>query len=71
MPEFGKRVLKKLRRFRDCAEDGQGADIGKKWFEALVHLGLLQRTQRSPAMWDITSEGDQLLDTQCSVENEA
>ncbi len=62
LPQFAQTVIRKLKRFRDCAEDGQGADIGKTWFDVLVQLGLLNRVQRSPAWWEITDEGDALLD---------
>ena len=62
LPQFAQTVIRKLKRFRDCAEDGQGADIGKTWFDVLVQLGLLNRVQRSPAWWEITDEGEALLD---------
>ncbi|MBF8636031.1 hypothetical protein IRZ48_05800 [Pseudomonas fulva] len=62
LPQFAQTVIRKLKRFRNCAEDGQGADIGKAWFDVLVQLGLLNRVQRSPAWWEITDEGDALLD---------
>lgn len=62
LPNFAKTVIKKLIRFRDCAEDGQGVDIGKKWLDTLTHLGVLSRVQRSPAWWEITDEGEKILD---------
>lgn len=67
-PPFAKTVIKKLKRFRDCAEDNQGADIGKVWFDVLVQLGLLNRVQRSPAYWEITDEGVALLESSASLE---
>lgn len=68
LPEFARRVIAKLKRFRDCAEDGQGADIGREWFDVLVKLGLLNRVQRSPALWEITDEGDALLEARAVLE---
>ncbi|MDD2056298.1 hypothetical protein N5D52_10285 [Pseudomonas sp. GD03860] len=68
LPRFAQRVIKKLKRFRDCAEDSQGADIGKAWFDVLVQLGLLNRVQRSPAYWEITDEGDALLEARAALE---
>ncbi|MDM3885955.1 hypothetical protein QSV36_10130 [Pseudomonas sp. BCRC 81390] len=67
LPQFAQTVIRKLKRFRDCAEDGQGADIGKTWFDVLVQLGLLNRVQRSPAWWEITDEGDALLDGRAAL----
>lgn len=60
-PEFVKTITAKLQRFLDCAEDGQGADIGREWFDVLTKLGLLRRIQRSPAWWEVTEQGDALL----------
>ncbi|MCO7513754.1 hypothetical protein NJF44_01130 [Pseudomonas guariconensis] len=68
LPEFARMVIAKLQRFRDCAEDGQGADIGRRWFDVLVQLGLLHRVQRSPALWEITCEGDALLESRAALE---
>lgn len=67
LPQFAQTVIRKLKRFRDCAEDGQGADIGKTWFDVLVQLGLLNRVQRSPAWWEITDEGEALLDGRAAL----
>lgn len=64
LPAFASKVISKLKRFRDCAEDGQDVDIGRQWFDTLVQLGLLHRVQRSPARWEITDEGDALLEAQ-------
>lgn len=70
LPEFARTVIAKLVRFRDCAEDGQGVDIGRNWFDTLVQLGLLHRVQRSPAMWEITCEGDALLESRAALESQ-
>ncbi len=70
LPEFARTVIAKLVRFRDCAEDGQGVDIGRYWFDTLVQLGLLHRVQRSPAMWEITCEGDALLESRAALESQ-
>ena len=58
---FAEKVIRKLQRFEACASDGQGADIGRHWFDLLTHLGLLNRVQRSPAMWQITEQGEDAL----------
>lgn len=58
---FAEKVIAKLQRFEACASDGQGADIGRHWFNLLTHLGLLNRVQRSPAMWQITEQGEDAL----------
>lgn len=60
-PLFVATVQRKLRRFEECASDNQGADIGSHWFEVLTRLGLLNRVQRSPALWEFTDEGEQFL----------
>lgn len=59
------RAIKKLERFNECAEDSDsgGCDIGRRWFDTLTHLGLLERTQRSPAEWTMTPAGHDLLRT--------
>ncbi|MBN4945366.1 hypothetical protein JY432_04855 [Stenotrophomonas maltophilia] len=56
-------VAAALKRFGDCAEDSgsEGCDIGRDWFDALTTIGLLSRTQRSPAVWTMTEEGERLL----------
>lgn len=61
LPTFATKVIKKLQRFKECIEDGQCADIGKIWFDLLTHLELLKRVQRSPAVWEITKQGEDLL----------
>ncbi|MCS7561564.1 hypothetical protein N0472_34900, partial [Pseudomonas aeruginosa] len=56
-------MLAKLRRFYDCAEDFEsgGVDIGRHWLDLLTQLGLLNRVQRSPAFWEISQQGEDLL----------
>lgn len=63
LPPFALRVIEKLQRFFDCAEDFEsgGVDIGRDWLDTLTHLGLLERVQRSPALWQTTEDGDALL----------
>ncbi|HCF5547906.1 TPA: hypothetical protein NIG91_006667, partial [Pseudomonas aeruginosa] len=62
-PPFAEKVLAKLRRFYDCAEDFEsgGVDIGRHWLDLLTQLGLLNRVQRSPAFWEISQQGEDLL----------
>lgn len=66
LPPFAEKVLAKLRRFYDCAEDFEsgGVDIGRHWLDLLTQLGLLNRVQRSPALWEISQQGEDLLGTQ-------
>lgn len=59
---FAEKVIRKLQRFQECADDGQGADIGRHWFDLLTQLGLLNRVQRSPALWEITQQGEDALE---------
>jgi len=61
MPAFAVTVIKKLRRVDECSSDGQGTDIGGDWLDLLTRLGLLNRTQRSPALWEITQQGEDAL----------
>lgn len=63
LPPFAEKVLAKLRRFYDCAEDFEsgGVDIGRHWLDLLTQLGLLNRVQRSPALWEISQQGEDLL----------
>ncbi|MBB1614486.1 hypothetical protein A9978_18780 [Pseudomonas sp. UMC65] len=61
-PVFAQTVLAKLERFQECALDDQDSDIGRDWFDVLVQLGLLNRVQRSPALWEITDEGIAVLE---------
>ncbi|MGV8352470.1 hypothetical protein [Pseudomonas aeruginosa] len=63
LPPFAEKVLAKLRRFYDCAEDFEsgGVDIGRNWLDLLTQLGLLNRVQRGPAFWEISQQGEDLL----------
>ncbi|MBV6277967.1 hypothetical protein KUU37_17615 [Pseudomonas aeruginosa] len=63
LPPFAEKVLDKLRRFYDCASDFEsgGVDIGRHWLDLLTQLGLLNRVQRSPALWEISQQGEDLL----------
>ncbi|HGN1036010.1 TPA: hypothetical protein ACKROO_000561 [Pseudomonas aeruginosa] len=63
LPPFAEKVLAKLRRFYDCASDFEsgGVDIGRHWLDLLTQLGLLNRVQRSPALWEISQHGEDLL----------
>ncbi|HCE6055934.1 TPA: hypothetical protein NHL12_001144 [Pseudomonas aeruginosa] len=65
LPPFAEKVLDKLRRFYDCASDFEsgGVDIGRHWLDLLTQLGLLNRVQRSPALWEISQQGEDLLGT--------
>ncbi|WP_443190964.1 hypothetical protein [Pseudomonas indica] len=60
---FAQKIIKKLRRFEECAEDpgSGGTDIGRHWLDLLTQLGLLNRVQRSPAIWEITAQGEDVL----------
>ena len=62
MHPFVEKVVRKLERFQECADDGQGADIGRHWFDLLTQLGLLNRVQRSPALWEMTQQGEDALE---------
>ncbi|WP_336187117.1 hypothetical protein [Pseudomonas aeruginosa] len=68
LPPFAEKVLAKLRRFNDCAGDFEsgGVDIGRHWLDLLTQLGLLNRAQRSPALWEISQQGDDLLEGQAA-----
>lgn len=65
LPPFAEKVLAKLRRFEECASDFEsgGVDIGRHWLDLLTQLGLLNRVQRSPALWEISQQGEDLLET--------
>ncbi|TKK11764.1 hypothetical protein PflCFBP13510_12240 [Pseudomonas fluorescens] len=62
MHPFAEKVIRKLERFQGCVDDGQGADIGRHWFDLLTQLGLLNRVQRSPALWEMTQQGEDALE---------
>ena len=61
LPPFAQQVISKLRRVHDCFTDAQGADVEKHWLDLLTLLGLLNRVQRSPALWEISQQGEDLL----------
>lgn len=54
-------IREKLARFVECVEDDEDTDIGREYLDALTTLGLLARTQRSPAQWCITDAGSDFL----------
>jgi len=64
LPPFAEKVISKLRRCEECFSDFEscGVDIGRHWLDLLTQLGLLNRVQRSPAMWGITQQGEDCLD---------
>jgi hypothetical protein len=63
-------VREKLARFEECAGDDEGCDIGRDWFDALTTIGLLARTQRSPARWSMTPAGEAMLAQQVQAGGE-
>lgn len=60
---FAKKIISKLKRFNECAEDpgADGVDIGRHWLDLLTQLGLLNRVQRSPALWQISQQGEDVI----------
>lgn len=65
LPFFAQKVIAKLKRFEECASDSGagGVDIGRHWLDLLTQLGLLNRVQRSPGIWEISQQGEDLLAT--------
>ncbi|WP_339406510.1 hypothetical protein [Pseudomonas helleri] len=59
---FAEKVIAKLQRFEACASDGQDVDIDRHWFDLLTQLELLRRVQRSPAYWEMTQQGQDVLE---------
>lgn len=59
---FTEKVIAKLQRFEACASDGQDVDIGRHWFDLLTQLELLRRVQRSPAYWEMTQQGQDVME---------
>lgn len=55
---FVEEILVDLRRFAECVEDGQDVDLDRDRLDLLTQLGLLERTQRSPALWVMTQAGE-------------
>lgn len=58
---FVEEILADLRRFKECAEDNQDVDLERDRFDLLTQLGLLERTQRSPALWVMTQAGEDAI----------
>lgn len=69
LPPFAEKVISKLRRCEECFSDFEsgGVDIGRHWLDSLTQLGLLNRVQRSPAMWEITQQGEDCLDATAAL----
>jgi hypothetical protein len=61
LPAFAEKVICELKRVEACFSDGQATDVGRHWLDLLTQLGLLIRQQRSPAMWEISQQGEDLL----------
>lgn len=63
LPPFAQKVISKLKRFEECASDSDagGVDIGRHWLDLLTQLGLLNRVQRSPGLWEISQQGEDVL----------
>ena len=63
LPPFARKVISKLERFEECASDSDagGVDIGRHWLDLLTQLGLLNRVQRSPGLWEISQQGEDVL----------
>ena len=59
---FADKVIAKLQRFEACVSDGQDVDTGRHWFDLLTQLELLRRVQRSPAYWEMTKQGQDVLE---------
>jgi len=66
---FAEKVINKLRRCEECFSDfdSDGIDIGRHWLDLLTQLGLLNRVQRSPAIWEITQQGEDCLDATAAL----
>lgn len=63
IPPALREVVRKIQRFAEICEDcdADGVDFSREWFDALVTIGLLERVQRSPALWEMTSAGESLI----------
>ena len=72
LPPFAQKVISKLQRFEECASDSDagGVDIGRHWLDLLTQLGLLNRVQRSPGLWEISQQGEDLLASAEGVKDE-
>jgi len=73
LPCFAKTVIQKLQRFAEQAEDSEasGTDIGRHWLDILTRFGLLNRIKRSPAVWEISQQGEDLLEASQPADGEA
>ena len=63
LPPFAHKVIEKLLRFDECASDPDsgGVDIGRHWLDLLTRLALLNRIRRTPALWEISQQGEDVL----------
>lgn len=61
LPYFAHKIIEKLARADECFSEGEGADIGRHWLDMLTQLGLLNRVQINPAIWEITVQGEEVL----------
>ncbi len=61
LPYFAHKIIEKLARADECFSEGEGADIGRHWLDMLTRLGLLNRVQINPAIWEITVQGEEVL----------
>lgn len=61
LPYFAEKIIEKLARADECFSEGEGADIGRHWLDMLTQLGLLNRVQINPAIWEITVQGEEVL----------
>ncbi|RRH72013.1 hypothetical protein [Falsigemmobacter faecalis] len=68
---YAQRIHQKLQRFAECADDSEGVDIGRGWLDALTTMGLIERSQRSPAQWALTEVGECALSAAPAVKQAA
>ena len=50
------KIATAVRRFSECAEDGEDCDIGRPMFDCLTTLGLLGKAGRN--RWEVTDAGE-------------
>lgn len=67
---FVEEILADLRRFKECVEDDQDVDCGRDRLDLLTQLGLLERVQRSPALWQMSQAGEDAIAQPASGEPE-
>ncbi|APQ14715.1 hypothetical protein BJP27_24395 (plasmid) [Pseudomonas oryzihabitans] len=58
---FVQQIIEDLRRFKECVEDDQDVNLGRDRFDLLTQLGLLERVQRSPALWVMSQAGEDAI----------